>query len=251
MPDPFEKRIRRAEALEKEWPFAAELLRFHKSLIRLQGEIYRDLNAGTHPDAKPLLPHMNRLLDLVIREGPRLLAERAKSPECKLGPLLVKFSEGQPIGDPLLEFFPRVLHQPCAMGSHGRTGIPAAPGEAQRSCPRCGSLPGVSLLREDKSAETVRRSLICSLCSHEWEFARVLCPNCNEERPEKLPRYSAQEIPWMRVEACDSCHKFLKSVDLTLNWEAEPVVDELASTPLDVIAAEHGYVKIAPNLAGI
>jgi formate dehydrogenase maturation protein FdhE len=55
----------------------------------------------------------------------------------------------------------------------------------------------------------------------------------------------------MRVEACDSCGKYLKSVDLTLNWDAEPVVDELASTPLDVIAHEHGYVKIAPNLAGI
>jgi hypothetical protein len=34
------------------------------------------------------------------------------------------------------------------------------------------------------------------------------------------------------------------------NWDAEPVVDELASTPLDVIAREHGYTKIAPNLAG-
>ena len=64
-------------------------------------------------------------------------------------------------------------------------------------------------------------------------------------------RYTAQEIPWMRVEACDSCKKYLKSVDLTLNWEAEPIVDELASTPLDVIAREHGYTKIAPNLAGI
>ena len=72
-----------------------------------------------------------------------------------------------------------------------------------------------------------------------------------EEKPEKLPRYTAQEIPWMRVEACDSCGKYLKSVDLTLNWDAEPVVDELASTPLDVIAHEHGYAKIAPNLAGI
>jgi len=251
MPDVFEKRIRRAEQLEKEWPFAAELLRFHKSLFRLQGEIHKDLTAGSYPDAKPLLPHMDRLLELVLREGPPLLAERVRSRGVNLGPLLVQFSEGPPIEDPLLEFFPRVLHQPFVMWSHAQSGSVTASGAAQTSCPKCTFPPVVSVLREDKSAETVRRSLLCSICSHEWDFARVLCPSCNEERPEKLPRYTAQEIPWMRVEACDSCGKFLKSVDLTLNWEAEPVVDELASTPLDVIAREHGYVKIAPNLAGI
>jgi FdhE protein len=111
--------------------------------------------------------------------------------------------------------------------------------------------PLASVLREDKQADTVRRSLLCSLCGAEWGFPRVLCPACREERPDKLPRYTAQEIPWMRVEACDTCGKYLKSVDLTQNWEAEPLVDELASTPLDVIAREHGYTKIAPNLAGI
>jgi formate dehydrogenase maturation protein FdhE len=45
--------------------------------------------------------------------------------------------------------------------------------------------------------------------------------------------------------------KFVKSVDLTINWDAEPIVDELASTPLDVLAHEHGYTKLATNLAGI
>ena len=49
----------------------------------------------------------------------------------------------------------------------------------------------------------------------------------------------------------ESSRKDLKSVDLTLNWDAEPVVDELASTPLDVIARERGDTKIAPNPAGI
>ena len=109
----------------------------------------------------------------------------------------------------------------------------------------------MSVLREDKAAETVRRSLVCFYCFLEWEFPRTLCPSCPEDKPEKLPRYTAQEIPWMRVEACDSCKKYVKSVDLTLNWEADPIVDELASTPLDVIARDHGYAKLTPNLAGI
>jgi FdhE protein len=79
----------------------------------------------------------------------------------------------------------------------------------------------------------------------------VVCPRCREERPEKLPRYTAQEIPWMRVEACDTCRTYLKSADLTVNAHVEPVVDELASVPLDVIAREAGYSKLAANLAGV
>ena len=66
-----------------------------------------------------------------------------------------------------------------------------------------------------------------------------------------MPRYTAQEIPWVRVEACDSCMKYLKAVDLTKNPDAEPIVDELASTPLDIIARERGYTKLVPNLAGV
>ena len=39
------------------------------------------------------------------------------------------------------------------------------------------------------------------------------------------------------VEACDSCHCYLKSVDLTVNGLAVPVVDELATAAaLDVWA---------------
>ncbi|RPH44999.1 MAG: formate dehydrogenase accessory protein FdhE [Planctomycetota bacterium] len=248
MADPFEKRLRRAEFLQKEWPFAADLLCFYRKIFALQSDLYRDLSAGAYPDATPLVPHMQRLLDLVSREGPPEIAHRAGS--IPLGPLLVRYSDGESLEDPVLEFFPRVL-QAAELAWMSDHRPPPTARESQRECPGCGKLPLVGLLREDKAAETVRRTLICSLCAHEWDFARVLCPACGEEKPEKLPRYSAQEIPWMRIEGCDTCGKYLKSVDLTLNWDAEPVVDELASTPLDVIAGEHGYAKIAPNLAGL
>ena len=95
------------------------------------------------------------------------------------------------------------------------------------------------------------RSLLCSLCSLEWGFPRVLCPGCREEEPEKLPRFTAQEIPWLRAEACDTCGRYLKAVNLTRNPEAVPIIDELASTPLDVLANGEGYVKLEPNLCGI
>lgn len=248
MSDVFEKRIRRAEFLAGEWPFAAELLRFFAAVAAFQREIPRD--------ARPLETVFRDLLDLVRRQGPPPLAEvAARLADGGGASLLEEFAGGSlpPDSDPGEVLLVTLFHQPLAMIETLKTPQDRSwnPGEAGGDCARCGRPPIVGVLREDKAAETVRRSLVCSFCSLEWDFPRVLCPSCREERPEKLPRYSVQEIPWMRVEGCDSCGKYLKSVDLTLNWDADPIVDELASTPLDVIAAEHGYVKIAPNLAGI
>lgn len=249
MLDPFEKRIRRTETLEKAWPFAAELLRFYRNVWGFQKEILDHLRTSPDRDALPPFEFMSRLQDLALRDGPPALARAAEEP-LDLRELMRRYTQGEPFEDPVLAFFPRVFVQPAVMAEPAPTPDYRSD-PTPRSCPGCGDLPQVSVLREDKGADTVRRTLVCSRCSREWDYPRVLCPSCGEEKPEKLPRYSAQEIPWMRVEACDTCGKFLKSVDLTLNWEAEPVVDELASTPLDVIAAEHGYTKVAPNLAGI
>jgi formate dehydrogenase maturation protein FdhE len=255
MPDVFEKRLRRAEQLQKEWPFAAEILEFAREVYPSQQFLYHQVDAKTPESFDPsiLLSHLPAVLGRIERGVPDSFRGTIDSwrqlDEKGWRAFLIASWE---ITDKDSVKFAKVLIQPLAawLARHRFSGgdPPANPPGA---CPHCEHLPGVSVLREDKAAETVRRSLLCSLCFLEWEFPRVLCPGCQEEKPEKLPRYTAQEIPWMRVEACDSCGKYLKSVDLTLNGDAEPVVDELASTPLDVIAHEHGYVKIAPNLAGI
>lgn len=192
MTDVWERRIKRAEALEEQWPFAAEVLRFYRKL------------AATRP------PDRESLLEFLRQEAP--------------GPGVEALAQ-------------RLASAPSAPEGGG--------------CPRCAAAPQLAVLREDPAAETVRRTLLCSACAEEWAFPRVLCPNCREEQPEKLVRLTAQEIPWVRVEACDSCKTYLKAVDLTKCPEAEPVVDELASLPLDLIAREQGYTKIVPNLAGL
>jgi len=246
MPDVFEKRLRRAEQLSKEWEFAAGILGFYKPLVQVQKDLLALLDAPAGDETtRSQRTILARLLEIVRDRGPRVLAERAST----LSAEDLHVLEIEQDRDPVDEFFLRVLEQPKYASTVRLEGLDTTkhPG----LCPFCELPPAVSVLREDKQADTVRRTLLCPRCCNEWDFPRVLCPRCKEERPEKLPRLTAQEIPWMRVEACDSCHKYLKSVDLTLNWEAEPVVDELASTPLDVIAREHGYVKIAPNLAGI
>jgi FdhE protein len=99
--------------------------------------------------------------------------------------------------------------------------------------------------------EGAKRSLICSLCATEWVYRRIVCPGCGETDQEKLPRYKADDIVNVRVEACDTCRRYIKSVDLTVNGLAVPVVDELATVVLNVWAEENGYTKLHTNLLGL
>jgi FdhE protein len=95
------------------------------------------------------------------------------------------------------------------------------------------------------------RSLVCSFCLAEWEFRRLVCPGCGEENDKKLPVFTADDFDYIRVECCESCKTYIKTVDLTKNGHAEPVVDELASAPLDLWVQERGYAKLQCNLMGM
>ncbi len=96
-----------------------------------------------------------------------------------------------------------------------------------------------------------KRWLLCAVCSTEWPFRRVLCWNCGEENKDKLPIYTAAEFPAVRVDACDNCHIYLKSIDLTTDGHAVPLVDEIAAVALDIWAEEHEYSKLETNLLGM
>jgi FdhE protein len=143
-------------------------------------------------------------------------------------------------------FFARVLSQ-AQMEQQARTADVKS--GVQPLCPFCGEKPVTAVLRPE--GDGGKRFLLCSLCFTEWEFRRILCPNCGEEDKDKLPIFGAEEFPHIRVEACDTCHVYLKSVDLTKNGLAVPEVDELASVVLDLWAGENGYTKLQTNLFGL
>ena len=119
---------------------------------------------------------------------------------------------------------------------------------APSTCPLCGGKPVVGVLRSE--GDGAKKSLVCMLCAHEWGFRRIYCPACGEEREPQMAFYSAPEIAHVRVDVCDTCHTYLKSIDLTKTGLAVPVVDELATIPLDLWAREHGYEKLQINLLG-
>ena len=104
-------------------------------------------------------------------------------------------------------------------------------------CPVCGSPPVLSLLEGGGE-----RSLICSFCWHPWSFKRVFCPFC-ENRDTKTQHYFYNEgEKEIRVNLCDSCKKYLKTLD---SRETERMIytplEQIASLHLDYKAKEMGY----------
>jgi FdhE protein len=113
-------------------------------------------------------------------------------------------------------------------------------------CPVCSGLPVVGVLSEE--GQGAKRMLVCSRCLNEWNYHRVVCPSCGEEGFDALPVYTADAFPHVRIEACDVCRRYLKTIDLTRNGLAVPVVDDVASLALDLWAVERGYHRLQSNL---
>jgi FdhE protein len=63
-----------------------------------------------------------------------------------------------------------------------------------------------------------------------------------------LPIYIAEGFDYVRVDACNTCRTYIKSIDLTKNGHAVPIVDEIATVALNIWAEEHDYAKLELNL---
>jgi formate dehydrogenase accessory protein FdhE len=209
------------------------------------------------PELSALLASFPAFLALVEKSGPPNLADaarqlRASSVETQTG-LLNDFWDGpRSSGDgstqpasPTNEFFARAFLQPYAAFTRVRAES-SSNGYTGSLCPFCGRKPGVAVLRP--LGDGGQRRLVCSFCLAEWEFRRIVCANCGEEDHKKLPVYTADQFPHVRVDCCEHCHRYLKTIDLTKTGLADPIVDELATIPLDLWAREHGYEKLELNL---
>jgi FdhE protein len=263
-------RIARAHDLASTHPFASEGLRFYEHLAQFQKSLYGRLEAecGTAKEQRPLgglrgeldlfilLPRFGPFLTVIEKNAPALLAQSAKefrASGVKLWQeMLIEFwgavGENPPNSDPARSLLSWVFLQPYAEYLADYSLHP--PINATPSiCPLCSSKPQVGVLRPE--GDGGKRSLICGLCAHEWDFRRIMCPACGEEDVHKLAVYSAKELAHVRVEACETCRIYIKTVDLTKDGHAVPVVDELATIPLNLWAADHGYNKLHTNLLGI
>ncbi len=120
----------------------------------------------------------------------------------------------------------------------------------RNSCYVCGGQPQVAVLR-DLSESIGHRSLTCSMCATEWRFQRLTCPHCGETEAGKLPVHTAESIAHVRVDACTTCSRYIKTVDLRKQGNAVPLVDEMAAVELDLWAQEQGLTKVRTNVLGL
>ena len=128
---------------------------------------------------------------------------------------------------------------------------PLQPPQA-RLCPTCGGSPQVSVFVDSGEAlVTGQRRLVCARCANEWVYPRMTCVACGETESDKLVVFAdPQQLPHLRIDACERCKRYIVSVDARLEGHAVPVVDELAAIPLEISAVERGFTKITPNLMG-
>jgi formate dehydrogenase accessory protein FdhE len=265
----YDARIRRAEKLIADKSSASELLSFYKRIASFQKSLLVQISEASLQgseikqfgslreslDVALLLPHFRNFLSLVEQNAPNALAATAREiaamPPDSWITLLSSYWElgglfDQQIGA-FAQFFPRAFLQPYAGYVSGRTAVPpvlATP----RVCPLCGGRALFGVLRIE--GDGGKRYMDCSFCGYEWEFRRILCPTCGEEDEKKLPVYVAEQFPHIRVEACETCKFFVRTIDLTKDGHAVPVVDDLAAIPLTLWAHEHGYSRLQPNLLG-
>jgi FdhE protein len=260
----WQRRIARAEELGAQHAFAVEILRFYVAIARFQEQLYEALaklsSIGGAPNSQsfvqPLQPEaagrFEQFLALVEESGPSSLREAARELRRSGGDthfeLLTVFwngSDGRSLPPGPNDFFARAFLQPYAERIRKQSSERWS-GPVPYLCPFCKRKPALGVLRP--LGDGGQRSLVCSFCVAEWVFRRIVCPGCGEEDHQKLPVYTAEELKHVRVEACDSCRSYIKTVDMTKSGRAEPVVDEMASVPLDLWARKQGYTKLQSNL---
>ena len=104
-------------------------------------------------------------------------------------------------------------------------------------CPVCGSRPGLAVLGAEG-----RRSLYCPFCRHQWRAPRIFCAHCENTRSGELHYFFSEGEKDLRVDVCDRCRHYIKSIDQ--RELARPVylpLEQIASLHLDIIAADKGY----------
>ena len=274
---PWRARIARAEQLARARPFVAEPLTFYAGLATRQEQLL-----SHHPTERPgreLAPLVPEFLADVCNLGPMdLIAQLGSlSSDEPWGELIERYwkSGGREPNDAseVRRFVIEAVLQPFAEASASsasasarmdleratarlRPTSPTSPTSPTRltsptspsrpTCPFCDSPPLLAILREE--GHGARRSLQCGLCLTEWPAMRLVCCACGEGTFDKLVVFRADDVKGVRVDACESCRTYMKTIDLTEDGTAIPLVDDLATIPLDLWARANGYHRERANL---
>jgi FdhE protein len=121
----------------------------------------------------------------------------------------------------------------CADAIMARTNFAAWP---HGNCPLCGGEPDFSII-----TPAAERLLLCARCTARWRFNQLACPFCLNEDRRRITSFATRDGLY-RLSACDVCQRYIKAFDgRSAHRPALPVVDAIATLPLDAAAVQRGY----------
>ena len=260
--DRWSARIARARQLASTPSAATDLLTFAAGLAETQRALRGVSEAAGRPATVSLAASLNRevviaaipvVIEWAIAHAPHALATAAAvmrdTSRSEWRQRLDAWLDEDAAPGAHVRFVLEATVQPfaeVAAASMVRAGgVPAL----AATCPFCDRQAALATLRE--AGHGARRSLRCGLCLTEWAVPRIGCAACGETGFERLPVFTADEARQARIDACDSCHAYLKTIDFTRDGLAVPFVDDLATLPLDLWAQDQGYRRWRPHLFGI
>ena len=103
-------------------------------------------------------------------------------------------------------------------------------------CALCGGEPDLSVI-----TPAAERHLICGRCALRWKFEPLTCPYCHNSDRSQITSFATPDGQY-RVYGCDACSRYLKVYDgRQATRPVMPVVDSVATLPLDAAAMQRGY----------
>lgn len=103
-------------------------------------------------------------------------------------------------------------------------------------CPLCGGEADFSVI-----TATGERQLVCARCGLRWAFDALICPYCGNHERGTISSFSTSDGRY-GVNGCDICRRYLKAADeRRLGRPVFPVMDGVATLPLDAAAIQRGY----------
>jgi FdhE protein len=105
-------------------------------------------------------------------------------------------------------------------------------------CPVCGGEPDFACI-----TTTGERLLICGRCHTRWPTAPFACPFCGEHDKQRISSFATPDGTY-RVTACQSCRRYLKTLDgRRAGRPVMPAVDAIATLPLDAVVMQRGFTN--------
>jgi transposase-like protein len=234
-----------ADSLTRHQAEARAILRFEnipldltdlRLLVRQTADVLRRFGAledGDYANAQALGRDMS-LLDVVARWY-RAGAERqlAAAAGGQVGPIVL--DAGHEMLHQVIALAMRPFLSRCAEVLQQR---PELSIWTHAHCALCGGEPDFSVITP--SAE---RHLICSRCALRWKFEPLTCPYCRNSNRARITSFATTDGQY-RVYACDECRRYLKAYDgRRATRPVMPMVDSVATLPLDAAAMQRGYTS--------